>query len=233
MKEIVRMRFMKTGRAKYISHLDLIRCLQRAVCRAKLPAAYSEGFHPHMQTSFATTLPLGFTGTGELMDLELSEPLPCETVMERLNAVLPEGIRILEAGKGQLAFKKLAYARYTVRIPCEDAAVLHRSFDSFCAQPEIITEKRTKKGGTKEVDLKPMLEVTAVTEQPDALEVELCLPAGSIANLNPMLLLDAWKKTERRSAVSPGDIPDRTAHRRKTKIFLKKHLHFLWKCGMI
>ena len=52
MKEIVRMRFMKTGRAKYISHLDLIRCLQRAVCRAKLPAAYSEGFHPHMQTSF-------------------------------------------------------------------------------------------------------------------------------------------------------------------------------------
>jgi radical SAM-linked protein len=194
LKEIVRMRFKKTGRAKYISHLDLIRCLQRAVCRAKLPAAYSEGFHPHMQTSFATTLPLGFTGTGELMDLELSEPLPCETVMERLNAVLPEGIRILEAGKGQLAFKKLAYARYTVRIPCEDAAVLHRSFDSFCAQPEIITEKRTKKGGTKEVDLKPMLEVTAVTEQPDALEVELCLPAGSIANLNPMLLLDAWKK---------------------------------------
>ncbi len=176
MKEIVRMRFMKTGRAKYISHLDLIRCLQRAVCRAKLPAAYSEGFHPHMQTSFATTLPLGFIGTGELMDLELSEPLPCETVMERLNAVLPEGIRILEAGKRQLAFKKLAYARYTVRIPCEDAAVLHRSFDSFCAQPEIITEKRTKKGGTKEVDLKPMLEVTAVTEQPDALEVELCLP---------------------------------------------------------
>lgn len=106
MKEIVRMRFMKTGRAKYISHLDLIRCLQRAVCRAKLPAAYSEGFHPHMQTSFATTLPLGFIGTGELMDLELSEPLPCETVMERLNAVLPEGIRILEAGKGQLAFQK-------------------------------------------------------------------------------------------------------------------------------
>lgn len=194
MKEIVRMRFMKTGRAKYISHLDLIRCLQRAVCRAKLLAAYSEGFHPHMQTSFATTLPLGFIGTGELMDLELSEPLPCETVMERLNAVLPEGIRILEAGKGQLAFKKLAYARYTVRIPCEDAAALHRSFDAFCAQPEIITEKRTKKGGTKEVDLKPMLEVTAVTEQPDALEVELCLPAGSIANLNPMLLLDAWKK---------------------------------------
>ena len=55
LKNIVRMRFAKTGRARYISHLDLIRCFQRAVCRAKLPAAYSEGFHPHMQTSFATT----------------------------------------------------------------------------------------------------------------------------------------------------------------------------------
>ena len=93
MKEIVRMRFMKTGRAKYISHLDLIRCLQRAVCRAKLPAAYSEGFHPHMQTSFATTLPLGFTGTGELMDLELSEPLPCETVTAIIRTVGWQSIR--------------------------------------------------------------------------------------------------------------------------------------------
>lgn len=90
MKNIVRMRFAKTGRARYISHLDLIRCFQRAVCRAKLPAAYSEGFHPHMQTSFATTLPLGFLSTAEQMDLELTEELPCDAVMERLNAVLPE-----------------------------------------------------------------------------------------------------------------------------------------------
>ncbi|MFQ9093695.1 MAG: TIGR03936 family radical SAM-associated protein [Ruminococcus sp.] len=149
MKEIVRMRFKKTGRAKYISHLDLIRCLQRAVCRAKLPAAYSEGFHPHMQTSFATTLPLGFTGTGELMDLELSEPLPCETVMERLNAVLPEGIRILEAGKGQLAFKKLAYANYTVRIPGENSGELYDSFCVFRAQPRSSRKSVPKKAAPK------------------------------------------------------------------------------------
>ena len=140
MKEIVRMRFMKTGRAKYISHLDLIRCLQRAVCRAKLPAAYSEGFHPHMQTSFATTLPLGFTGTGELMDLELSEPLPCETVMERLNAVLPEGIRILEAGKGQLAFKKFPVK---MRRCCTD--LLIRSAPSRKLSPKSVPKKAAQK----------------------------------------------------------------------------------------
>ena len=190
MKNIVRMRFAKTGRARYISHLDLIRCFQRAVCRAKLPAAYSEGFHPHMQTSFATTLPLGFFSTAEQMDLELTEELPCDAVMERLNAVLPEGIRILEAWKGMLAFKKLAYANYTVRIPSESSG-------------EILTEKRTKKGGTKEVDLKPMLEVTGAESLPDALELRLCLPAGSTANLNPMLLLETWKKQTEQMWASP------------------------------
>ena len=191
MKNIVRMRFAKTGRARYISHLDLIRCFQRAVCRAKLPAAYSEGFHPHMQTSFATTLPLGFFSTAEQMDLE------------RLNAVLPEGIRILEAWKGTLAFKKLAYANYTVRIPSESSGELYDSFCAFATQPEILTEKRTKKGGTKEVDLKPMLEVTGAESLPDALELRLCLPAGSTANLNPMLLLETWKKQTEQTWASP------------------------------
>ena len=203
MKNIVRMRFAKTGRARYISHLDLIRCFQRAVCRAKLPAAYSEGFHPHMQTSFATTLPLGFFSTAEQMDLELTEELPCDAVMERLNAVLPEGIRILEAWKGTLAFKKLAYANYTVRIPSESSGELYDSFCAFAAQPEILTEKRTKKGGTKEVVLKPMLEVTGAESLPDALELRLCLPAGSTANLNPMLLLETWKKQTEQTWASP------------------------------
>ena len=76
----VRMCFSKTGRAIYISHLDLIRCFQRAVCRAGLPAAYSEGFHPHMQTSFAATLPLGFSSTSEIMDLELEQEVSYEEV---------------------------------------------------------------------------------------------------------------------------------------------------------
>ena len=94
----VRVRFAKLGRAKYISHLDLIRCFQRAVCRAGLPAAYSAGFHPHMQTSFAATLPLGFTSTAEVMELSLSEPVPPgRGGCSRLNAALPPDIRILEA----------------------------------------------------------------------------------------------------------------------------------------
>ena len=102
-----------------------------------------------------------------------------------------------------LAFKKLAYANYTVRIPSESSGELYDSFCAFAAQPEILTEKRTKKGGTKEVDLKPMLEVTGAESLPDALELRLCLPAGSTANLNPMLLLETWKKQTEQMWASP------------------------------
>lgn len=202
MNNTVRMRFAKTGRAKYISHLDLIRCLQRAVCRAGLPAAYSGGFHPHMQTSFAATLPLGFTSTSEILELGLTEEVPYGEVMERLNDVLPEDIRILEAGAPQFAFKELTYALYTVELPCDDPAQLRTDLDQFLAQPEILAQKKTKKG-LKEIDLKPMTEVMDIREEIGRLVLELCLPAGSAANLNPMLLLEAWQNSAGNAVKSP------------------------------
>lgn len=193
---VVRMRFSKTGRAKYISHLDLIRCFQRAVCRAELPATYSGGFHPHMQTSFAATLSLGFTSEAEIMELGLTEEILYDEVMQRLNAVLPTNIRILKAGAPRDSFKDLAYATYIVRVfcDCDKPEELHRSFDKFLTQPEILVQKKTKKGA-KEINLKPMLEVYTVREESEGFVIELCLPAGSVANLNPMLVLEAWQNS--------------------------------------
>lgn len=193
MSYLVRMRFSKLRRAKYISHLDLIRCFQRTVCRADLPAAYSNGYHPHMQTSFAVTLPLGFTSTSEILELGLTEELPFEEVKERLNTALPADIRIEEAGEPKTAFRDLAFSDYLVELPCENPSQLHRSFDTFVAQPEILIEKRTKKG-MREVDLKPMIQVLAVEEQTDKAILSLRLPAGSSSSLNPMLLLEALRK---------------------------------------
>lgn len=202
MNNTIRMRFAKTGRAKYISHLDLIRCLHRAVCRAGLPAAYSGGFHPHMQTSFAAILPLGFTSTAEVLELGVTEDVPGSEVMERLNAVLPEDIRILEAGAPRFAFKELTHALYSVELPCNDPAQLRADLEQFLARQEILVQKKTKKG-MKEIDLKPMTEVTNLREETGCLVIELCLPAGSAANLNPMLLLDAWQNSTENTVKSP------------------------------
>jgi radical SAM family uncharacterized protein/radical SAM-linked protein len=90
----LRIRYEKGGHLRFISHLDLIRCLSRAVRRAGLPIAYTKGFNPHPQLSFGPPLPLGIIGKSEFMDLKLTEPLGCDLVKRKLNKILPEGIRI-------------------------------------------------------------------------------------------------------------------------------------------
>ena len=65
--EKLRFRVAKTGRAKYISHLDFVRCVQRAIRRSGLPVHYTNGFHPHMEAVFATALPLGMESIGEVL----------------------------------------------------------------------------------------------------------------------------------------------------------------------
>ena len=93
----LRLRFSKTGRAVYISHLDLMRTMQRAFQRAGLSLKYSEGFNPHPQLSILLPLGVGCASVCELMDFRLREETGLETLPERLNAALPEGIRVLEA----------------------------------------------------------------------------------------------------------------------------------------
>ena len=85
----------KGEEVRYISHLDYTGVIQRAICRAHLPAAYSEGFNPHMKMAFASALAMGVTSDKEYMDFEMARPLNAQEVMDRLNAHLPQGVRIL------------------------------------------------------------------------------------------------------------------------------------------
>lgn len=96
----VRITFSKRGELKYLSHLDVVRLIQRAVRRAGLPVAFSRGFHPSPKISFSDPTPLGVESDSELMDLELEgrgQRLSPGAVTERLNAVLPKGVRVLSA----------------------------------------------------------------------------------------------------------------------------------------
>ena len=92
----LRMRFEKTGRAIYISHLDLMHTLQRAFSRAGFRIKYSEGYNPHPVISIALPLSVGTSSFCELMDFRLLTDEEGKTVAERLNSVLPEGIHVLE-----------------------------------------------------------------------------------------------------------------------------------------
>ena len=79
---------------RFISHLDYASLIERAIRRAKLPVAYSEGFNPHMKFSFASALAVGVTSEAEVMDVELSRPVAQPEAWDRLAAALPPGVRL-------------------------------------------------------------------------------------------------------------------------------------------
>ena len=91
----VRVKFAKEGAMKFIGHLDIMRYFQKAVKRAGLDAAFSEGYSPHMIMSFASPLGVGITSTGEYFDLELKSASSSEEMVKRLNDAMVEGLRIL------------------------------------------------------------------------------------------------------------------------------------------
>lgn len=116
-------KYSKTGNLKYISHLDVLRFIQRAVKRAGINAKYSEGFNPHMKTSFGFPLSLGTESIGEYFELELNENIDLDEFVERMNAVMPKEMQILKVNyseDSQSLMARCAYAQYIIGIESEN-----------------------------------------------------------------------------------------------------------------
>ena len=94
-----RIKFQKTEIAKYLSHLEFQNVLIRALSRARIPVAYSRGFHPHPLLSFSVPLSVGFEGFEEYLDIQLEKEIGTEDFCSRVNKELPLGIRFLDARK--------------------------------------------------------------------------------------------------------------------------------------
>lgn len=152
------MRFQKNEEVKYISHLDMQRLFQRALRRAKLPCAYSQGFNPHLLISFAAALPVGVCSESEYVEVQLEKfihPLEC---MKRLNEVLPNGVRVTNATEPKDTYPNvgsvIAIAEYTL-IP-EKADDYTQILKELLALDTIEIEKKTKKGMAM-VNVRPMI----------------------------------------------------------------------------
>ncbi len=90
-----RIRYAKESELRFISHLDIVRAVNRAVTASGLAIAFSHGFNPHPKISFGPSLPVGTTGEAEVFDIELVRAQSAEEVRERLSAGLPVGLRIV------------------------------------------------------------------------------------------------------------------------------------------
>lgn len=185
--------FEKTGRAKYISHLDLNRCMLRVFRRSKLPIWYTEGFNPHPYFSFALALSLGFESSCEILDFNLVEDIPFDIVRDRLNAVMPEGMRIVSVSAQNKKITEIAKAEYEITLRSDAPVQVLADIESLISQSEILVEKKTKKG-LKNVDLKPFIEITGFGGADGLINIGMRLPAGTQTNYNPTLFLDALKK---------------------------------------
>ncbi len=116
----LRIRFKRGEEVKYISHLDLIRLWQRALHRAGIPLAYSEGFSPHPRISLAAPLAIGVTGEAELMDIVLRKWASPHFFTAAISRTLPPGIEILQvnliAPNQPSLQSQVRYAEYAVTI---------------------------------------------------------------------------------------------------------------------
>lgn len=200
----IRAKFTKTSDLIYISHLDLMRLFQRALRRAGIPVKYSEGFNPHPKLSFATALTLGVSSDGEYMDIELDSHVAPQEFIEKINNVLPEGIRILKAeyikDKGSI-MSLIRWSSYVI----EMSLIEHISKENveleisrLLNMNEIIMTKEKRKGKkivTKQEDIKDKIKDLFVLMQDDKrIVLKTTLMTGSIGNLKPELLVEALLK---------------------------------------
>ena len=124
----VRATFEKKGRAKYISHLDLNRCMLRTFRRSRIPIWYTEGFNPHPYYSFALALSLGFESSCEILDFNITDDeMSMEAIRDALNAVMPEGMRIVKVAEQKQKITAIAKAEYAFSLVTEDSAALYEA----------------------------------------------------------------------------------------------------------
>ena len=185
--------YEKCGRAKYISHLDLMRAMQRAIKRAKLPIWYTQGFNPHIYIMFPLTLSLGFESKVEVMDFALLEDLDNKEVLKALDAQMPEGMRIVSCSKPVHSHTEITHAEYKLRISADrPPEEVRKMFVEFMEREVIEIEKRTKKGTFKTVDIKPSLNVTEISCDDKYFCLTMILPAGGSFNLNANVAAEAF-----------------------------------------
>ena len=190
----LRLRFAKKGRAVYISHLDLMRTLQRVFLRAGLPLKYSEGFNPHPVVSIVLPLSVGMQSECELMDFQLLEDFDLSTLPARLTAAMPEGIEALEVYPLERKGKELKWLRIAGKLSYDarDAAAMRDGLQAFFAQEQIVVLKKTKRG-EGESDIAPAIRSIGFTAGEGCVELTAVISAQD-PTLNPELLVSALRQ---------------------------------------
>lgn len=194
----VRVKFAKTDFMKYIGHLDVMRFFQKVLRRAQIDVAYSEGFSPHMLMSFAQPLGVGLTSEGEYFDLDLKSALSSAEMIRRMNEQMPEGMSVSQVvqipeDKANKCMTLVAAADYTVSFGEGESISedMRAALQAFFNRESITVTKKTKRKEAV-VDIRPLIYQYEIREK----EIFLRLSSGSVDNLKPSLVMEAFFKEQ-------------------------------------
>lgn len=201
--------FQKGEALRHLGHLDLQRAMQRALRRSGLPVRYSQGFHPHMLTAFASALAMGVSSDEEIVEIALNgaEAVDEAECMIRMGAVLPEALRalrvVLVEDSHPALMGLLKQAEYTASLPGADVAALAAAAGGFLAEDEVMAT-RVSKRGEKLVNIRAMVHALTVTEEREGARLDMRVSLEETATLKPDLLISTlWE----RAGLARGDMP--------------------------
>ncbi len=183
----IRAEISKGDEIRYISHLDYSRAIERALRRAQLPLAYSEGFNPHVKLSFASALAVGITSQSEFMDLELTKTMNIDTIKSCLEPQLPAGINLIRC---QQIYNNAAKLMAVVNLACYKVFFselsgheqLEKSIHKFNFSDNLLFVRENPKG-KKQIDVKEYVQEICCNFYPYGLELSFdtkITPSGSI-----------------------------------------------------
>ena len=193
----IRIRYAKRGPLRFTSHRDFARAFERALRRAAVPIAFSQGFTPHPKISYASAAPTGVGSEAEYLEIGLQAEVDPAQLRLALDEALSPGLDVLEAvpaGEGSLA-DRIDASRWRVELPSVDPAVAEAAVQSFLAAGEVLVERMTKQG-RRSFDARAAVTHIAVTEQSD-------LPSGAFAA--PCAIIDLVVR-QVTPAVRPDDV---------------------------
>ncbi|WP_121011077.1 TIGR03936 family radical SAM-associated protein [Saccharothrix australiensis] len=164
------MRYAKRGRLRFTSHRDIARTFERALRRAGVPMAYSQGFSPHPKVSWVGAAPTGVASEAEYVEVQVVEPVDPDALRTALDAVLPPGLDVVEvvqAAGGTLP-ERIEASAWQVELPGISPEQLNDAVTAFLAADSVEVERLTK-DGKKVIDVRPaVVSATVRSAEPEA-----------------------------------------------------------------
>ena len=216
---LVRIKYSKLGDISYISHLDIIKLMERIVRRTGLKLSYSEGFNPHPKTAFSPALQLVVQSHCEYLDMEFDEAVEEDLLIQKLNEKTVEGINFIEAkiltDKVDSLVAFITHSRYEIAVDEEDENKISKiisAINKINNTNEMLLTKKTKKGNIKEYNVKEYIGTIDFERKSDGLSIFVDICSGSVKSINPKKIIELVESLEDLSGIEYDLIKLETYH---------------------